>query len=68
MRLPRVAGRDDEAWALALLARAGVLVHPGGLYDLDGCHVVVSLLGPEPDFARGVAALAREVAASVAAG
>lgn len=67
VRLPRLAERDDEAWALALLERAGVLVHPGGLYDLDGCHVVVSLLGPEPDFARGGEALAGEVASRIAA-
>jgi alanine-synthesizing transaminase len=41
-------GRDDEAWALDLLEREGVLVHPGHFYDFeeDG-HLVVSLL-PEP--------------------
>jgi alanine-synthesizing transaminase len=62
LRLPALAGLDDEAWALALLEHAGVLVHPGALYDLDGCHCVVSLL-PEPDgFAAGSRALAREVA------
>jgi alanine-synthesizing transaminase len=66
VRLPRVAERDDEAWALALLERAGVLVHPGNLYDLDGCHVVVSLLGTEPEFARGSEALAGEVASRIA--
>jgi aspartate/methionine/tyrosine aminotransferase len=66
VRLPRVAGLDDEAWALGLLERAGVLVHPGGYYDLPGCHVVVSLLGPSDDFARGAGALAREIASRVA--
>jgi hypothetical protein len=66
VRLPRLAQGDDEAWTLALLERAGVLVHPGGLYDLDGCHIVVSLLGPEPDLARGVEALADEVASRIA--
>jgi hypothetical protein len=61
LRLPELAGLDDEAWALALLESAGVLVHPGALYDLEGCHCVVSLL-PEPEsFAAGCAALAREV-------
>jgi aspartate/methionine/tyrosine aminotransferase len=60
VRLPRLAGLDDEGWALWLLERAGTLVHPGALYDLDGCHVVVSLLGPSEEFARGVGALARE--------
>jgi len=62
VRLPRVAGLDDESWALGLLERAGVLVHPGAYYDLDGCHAVVSLLGPGDDFARGASALAREIA------
>ena len=62
LRLPSLAGLDDEGWALALLEKAGVLVQPGGLYDLDGCHAVVSLLcEPEP-FEEGVAALARLVA------
>jgi aspartate/methionine/tyrosine aminotransferase len=65
-RLPRVAGLDDEAWALGLLARAGVLVHPGSYYELDGCHAVVSLLGPCDDFARGASALAQEIATRVA--
>jgi hypothetical protein len=67
VRLPELAGLDDERWALGLLDRAGALVHPGALYDLAGCHVVVSLLGPVADFARGVDALAREVASRVAA-
>ena len=67
VRLPELAGLDDERWALSLLDRAGTLVHPGALYDLAGCHVVLSLLGPVADFARGVNALAREVASRVAA-
>jgi len=66
VRLPALAGLDDEGWALALLERTGLLVHPGALYDLDGCHCVVSLL-PEPEtFAAGSAALAREVAGAIA--
>ncbi len=55
---------DDEALALALLDRAGVLVQPGFLFDLEGepgrpaAHLVVSLL-PEPEvFADAVRALA----------
>ena len=60
LRLPAV-GRDDEGWALALLER-GVLLHPGSLYDLDGCHAVLSLL-PEPElFAAGAQTLARALA------
>lgn len=61
VRLPRLGALDDEGWALALLDHAGVLVHPGSLYDLDGCHAVVSLLGPADSLARGAEALAREV-------
>ena len=30
LRLPALAGLDDEGWALALLESAGVLVQPGG--------------------------------------
>jgi len=64
LRLPAVAGLDDEGWALAFLEQ-GVAVHPGGLYDLDGCHAVVSLL-VEPEAIRaGAKVLAREVAARV---
>lgn len=62
VRLPRIAELDDEGWALALLERAGTLVHPGSLYDLAGCHGVVSLLGRGEDFARGVGGLAYEIA------
>ncbi|MFI5315105.1 MAG: aminotransferase class I/II-fold pyridoxal phosphate-dependent enzyme [Myxococcota bacterium] len=62
VRLPAVDGLDDDAWAIALLERAGVLLHPGGLYDLDGCHCVVSLLPEPPAFAEGVRALAAELA------
>ncbi len=45
LRLPRV--RTDEQWALRLLERRGVLVHPGYFYDLrrEGC-LVLSLLTP----------------------
>ena len=66
VRLPRLGGLDDEGWALFLLERAGTHVHPGALYDLPDCHVVVSLLGPSDEFARGVAALAREIASRAA--
>jgi hypothetical protein len=66
VRLPRLAGLDDEGWALALLEQAGTLVHPGSLYDLPGCHVVVSLLGPTEEFAGGSAALAHEIASRAA--
>jgi aspartate/methionine/tyrosine aminotransferase len=52
---------DAEALALGLLERAGVLVQPGFLFDLEdepsAAQLVVSLL-PEPErFARGLDAL-----------
>jgi alanine-synthesizing transaminase len=59
VRLPEV-GTDDEGFALALLERAGVLVHPGSLYDLAGCHAVVSLLAAPDALERGARALAAE--------
>jgi len=67
VRLPRLDGLDDEGWALRLLDAADALVHPGAFYDLDGCHVVVSLLGPSDEFARGAQSLAFEVASRTSA-
>ncbi len=57
LRVPRVAS-DDEL-TLGLLARTGVLVHPGYFYDFPGDgYLVVSLL-PEPTlFADGASRLA----------
>lgn len=61
LRLP--PGVDELALALRAVER-GVLVHPGHYYDLEGAHVVVSLLTPEEDFARGLEKL-REALAGV---
>lgn len=63
VRLPST--RTDEAWALALLDR-GVHVHPGFLYDFpaDQAWLVLGLLTPEADFARGLEAIVREVESS----
>jgi alanine-synthesizing transaminase len=59
LRLPALF--DDESWALDLLEHAGVLVQPGYFYDLQGTHIVVSLL-PEPEsFAAGIELLAARV-------
>lgn len=53
LRRPAVDG--DEACALRLLDRTGVLVHPGSFFDLPGDgHLVVSLLAPEVSFAEGL--------------
>jgi aspartate/methionine/tyrosine aminotransferase len=50
LRVPGV--RDDEEWALSLLERQRVRVHPGYLFDFNGPgHAVVSLL-PPPDLFR----------------
>jgi aspartate/methionine/tyrosine aminotransferase len=49
-----------EGGALALLER-GVLAHPGGLYDLDGCYAVVSLLVEPGVLAEGAATIANAV-------
>jgi alanine-synthesizing transaminase len=51
VRVP--ATRSDEAWASALLAEEGVLVHPGYFFDLrDGTFLVLSLLPPAGVFAE----------------
>jgi aspartate/methionine/tyrosine aminotransferase len=64
LRVPRV--KTDEAWTERFL-EAGVVVHPGWLYDFDeDGFVVVSLLPDEASFARGIAALANAVRRAVA--
>jgi aspartate/methionine/tyrosine aminotransferase len=56
LSVPR--SRGEEEWALALLD-AGVLVHPGYFFDFpSGAHLVLSLLVPPAEFARGVRILA----------
>lgn len=49
-----LATRSDEEIALALLRDRDLLVHPGFFFDLPGAHLVVSLLVPPDDLARGV--------------
>ena len=47
LRVPSI--RTDEDWAVELLTRDGVMVHPGHFYDfVSEGHLVVSLL-PEPE-------------------
>jgi aspartate/methionine/tyrosine aminotransferase len=55
--------RSDEELAIELLEHDGVIVHPGHFFDFhqDG-YVVVSLITPEEDFARGVQLLLKRVA------
>ncbi len=42
LRVPNV--RSDEEWALELLEKRGVYLFPGYFFDIEGCHLVVSLL------------------------
>jgi alanine-synthesizing transaminase len=53
LRVP--ATRSDEDLAIELLTTKGVYVHPGHFYDFpaDG-YLVVSLVTPEPVFAKGM--------------
>lgn len=56
LRFP--ATLTDEALAMAALQFADVLVQPGYFYDFaDASHIVVSLITPPDDFARGIAQL-----------
>jgi aspartate/methionine/tyrosine aminotransferase len=49
LRVPRT--RSDEEWALAILDEAGVLVHPGFLYDFPSeGWLVVNAIAPEGIF------------------
>ena len=53
IRVP--ATRSDDDLALELLAAKGVYVHPGHLYDFPSeGYVIVSLIVPAQDFARGL--------------
>ncbi|HET9751872.1 MAG TPA: aminotransferase class I/II-fold pyridoxal phosphate-dependent enzyme, partial [Myxococcales bacterium] len=59
LSVPR--SRSEEEWVLALLD-AGVLVHPGYFFDFpSGAHLVLSMIVPEADFARGAAVLAEKL-------
>jgi alanine-synthesizing transaminase len=56
LRVP--ATRPDEDLAIALLKEKDVYIHPGHFYDfpVEG-HLVVSLITPEKDFAKGIGQL-----------
>jgi aspartate/methionine/tyrosine aminotransferase len=56
LRLPDT--RSDEAWTLALLDHARVVVQPGYFFDWSGPpHVVLSLITDEQTFAEGATRL-----------
>jgi aspartate/methionine/tyrosine aminotransferase len=64
LRIPAL--QPDEQTVLALLER-GVWVHPGYFFGMaDSGWLVVSLLGPEAEFSRGVAGLVDFLSVSTA--
>jgi aspartate/methionine/tyrosine aminotransferase len=53
LRVP-VTGSDEDL-TIELLRNKSVLVHPGHFYDFPGeGHLVLSLIGPNGDFAEGI--------------
>jgi aspartate/methionine/tyrosine aminotransferase len=53
LRLPAVC--SDEEFALALLRKSSVLVHPGDFFNFrGGCFLVLSLITPETVFGEGL--------------
>ena len=59
LRVPREPGEEERV--LRLIARHGLRVHPGFFFDFPTeAYLVVSLLGPEEEFARGAALLAAD--------
>lgn len=56
LRIP--VTRSDEDFAIELLQRSGVLVHPGHFYDFPGDgYLVLSLIATEAEFRSGVSAV-----------
>jgi hypothetical protein len=61
LRVPRV--RSDDEWALELLRRDRVHVHPGSLFDFgEEGHLVVSLLSAPDVFREGIFRIAGRLA------
>ncbi|RPI09615.1 MAG: pyridoxal phosphate-dependent aminotransferase, partial [Zetaproteobacteria bacterium] len=59
VRVPRHPGEEERV--LRLLSCDGVWAHPGFFFDFPSeAFLVVSLLGPEEEFARGAACLAAD--------
>lgn len=70
LRVPEIGGPTgddaglgcDEALAVGLLERHGVLLHPGSLYGFaSGAHLVASLLTPPAVLRRGTLALLEDL-------
>jgi alanine-synthesizing transaminase len=61
LRLPRV--RTEEEWAIELLEKDHVYVHPGYLFDFEGDgYLVVSLLPEERAFTEGMRRISARIA------
>jgi hypothetical protein len=60
LRLPRTQSEED--WALELLEKDGVIVHPGHFFDFEEeAYLVLSLLTPEPRLREGMRRLVERV-------
>ena len=57
LSLPRRGELDDEGWVLRMLERIDTWAQPCSLYDMPGCHLVLSLLTRPGDFGEGLARL-----------
>jgi aspartate/methionine/tyrosine aminotransferase len=58
---------SEEEWTLELLARDGVIVHPGHFFDLEEeAYLVLSLLPREDELLAGVQRIVARVAAETA--
>lgn len=55
--LPQLSELDDEGWVLRMLERIDTWAQPGSLYDMQGCHLVLSLLTRPEEFGEGLARL-----------
>lgn len=54
--------REDEEWALVLLEKEGIVVHPGYLFDVeDKSAIVVSTIGPPAEFRDAIRRLVDRV-------
>lgn len=57
LALPQLGELDDEGWVLRMLERCDVWAQPGSLYDMAGCHLILSLLTRPEEFAEGMSRL-----------
>jgi aspartate/methionine/tyrosine aminotransferase len=54
--------RSSEEWALSLLERESIYVHPGSFFGFDvEAYLVVSLLTPDDIFVEGIRRIVRNL-------